>query len=197
LQGILRTIDAQHPCGWIVDLQNDAGGNMWPMLAGLGPILGEGRLGAFAAPDGPEAVWSYADGRVAEAGRPRARVPGAGYRPASADAPVAVLISQATASSGEAVAIAFIGRPNSRMFGQRTRGLSTSNNQFILSDGAMINLSVSVFADRNGRRYPSGIEPDEPAATSARAPIPAAASDWLRQQPACSPQSFTNDHPRP
>jgi carboxyl-terminal processing protease len=73
------------------------------------------------------------------------------------------------------------------MFGRSTRGLSTSNNQFSLSDGAMINVSVSTFADRNGRRYPSGIDPDESAATSAGAAVPPAAIDWLRRQPACLP----------
>ena len=31
--------------GWIVDLRTDGGGNMWPMMAGLGPILGEGIMG--------------------------------------------------------------------------------------------------------------------------------------------------------
>ncbi|HZT75855.1 MAG TPA: S41 family peptidase [Vicinamibacterales bacterium] len=188
LHRIVQAVEAQHPCGWIVDLQNDGGGNMWPMLAGLGPILGEGRLGAFIDPEGRQTTWSYASGAAREADQPRARVLGAGYRSQAATAPVAVLISRGTASSGEAVTIAFVGRPNTRSFGQPTRGLSTSNDQFLLSDGAIINLSVSVFADRNGHQYPSGIDPDERAVTSASAPIPSAATAWLRQQPACLAQ---------
>ena len=158
---------------------------MWPMLAGLGPLLGEGRLGAFIDPEGRETTWSYAAGAATEADRPRARVLGADYGLEVTRAPVAVLIGRGTASSGEALTIAFIGRPNTRSFGQPTRGLSTSNDQFLLNDGAIINLSVSVFADRNGHQYPAGIDPDERAVASATAPIPSVATDWLRQQPAC------------
>ena len=36
--------------GWIVDLRQDGGGNMWPMLAGLQPFLGTGVLGYFQGP---------------------------------------------------------------------------------------------------------------------------------------------------
>ena len=50
----------------------------------------------------------------------------------------AAVISSLTASSGEAVTIAFIGRLNARTFGERTRGLTTSNDQFLLSDGAVL-----------------------------------------------------------
>jgi len=32
--------------GWIVDLRGNGGGNMWPMLAGVGPVLGEGVVGS-------------------------------------------------------------------------------------------------------------------------------------------------------
>jgi hypothetical protein len=41
------TADAEPPCGWIVDLRNNGGGNMYPMVAGVGPILGEGVAGYF------------------------------------------------------------------------------------------------------------------------------------------------------
>jgi carboxyl-terminal processing protease len=185
LQRAVEEADAEHPCGWVVDLQTNGGGNMWPMLAGLGPILGTGRLGGFVDPDGVITTWSYADGAAAEANQPRAHVIGGSYRSRASTAAVAVLIGRATASSGEAVAIAFIGRPNTRSFGQRTRGLTTSNDQFRLSDGAILNLSVSAFADRNGGVYPDGIDPDEPTVAVAAEPIPTAARHWLLAQPAC------------
>jgi len=59
LHHIVQDIGAQHPRGWIVDLQTNTGGNMWPMLAGLGPILGEGALGGFLDVDNVEVPWSY------------------------------------------------------------------------------------------------------------------------------------------
>ncbi len=41
LQAIVGELASKGPCGWIVDLRGNGGGNMWPMLAGVGPILGE------------------------------------------------------------------------------------------------------------------------------------------------------------
>lgn len=35
------------PCGWVLDLREDTGGNMYPMLAGLWPFLGDEILGYF------------------------------------------------------------------------------------------------------------------------------------------------------
>jgi hypothetical protein len=75
--------------------------------------------------------------------------------------PVAVLVGPATASSGEALAIAFRGRPSTRLFGATTRGLTTSNRVFPLSDGSLLNLSTAAFADRTGTSYPNGVTPDE------------------------------------
>src|SRR6266852_3501529 len=53
LQRIVADLDRQHPAGWVVDLRGNVGGNMWPMLAGIGPVLGEGdHLGEFFSTDG-------------------------------------------------------------------------------------------------------------------------------------------------
>ena len=117
--------------------------------------------------------------------RTRARVIGAPYQIRERAPPVAILLGPATASSGEAVAVAFRQRPNTRAFGQRTRGLSTSNELFRLSDGAAINLTVAMFADRDGRRYPDGVEPDQPTPSTPLDVIPPAATAWLAGQPTC------------
>src|SRR5690348_5042975 len=48
LQRIIGDLDRYHPDGWVVDLRGNVGGNMWPMLAGIGPLLGENdHLGEF------------------------------------------------------------------------------------------------------------------------------------------------------
>ena len=44
-------------CGWIIDLRGNGGGNMYPMLAGLKPFLGDTVLGAFVGPDKTRANW--------------------------------------------------------------------------------------------------------------------------------------------
>jgi carboxyl-terminal processing protease len=44
-------------CGWIVDLRQNTGGNMWPMLAGLKPLLGDTGLGTFEGRSGRSPAW--------------------------------------------------------------------------------------------------------------------------------------------
>lgn len=37
IQKLIASLEASRPLGWIVDLRGNGGGNMWPMLTGLGP----------------------------------------------------------------------------------------------------------------------------------------------------------------
>ena len=52
MQQIIADIDQTPTCGWVVDLQGNTGGSFGPMLAGIGPVLGEGRVGSFTPPGG-------------------------------------------------------------------------------------------------------------------------------------------------
>jgi carboxyl-terminal processing protease len=65
--------------------------------------------------------------------------------------------------------VAFAGRARSRRFGQGTRGVPTGSTTISLADGAMLVLTVTVYADRTGTRYDGVIPPDE-----------AVAIDWTR-----------------
>jgi len=162
---ILTELTAQGPKGWIVDLRGNTGGNMWPMLAGIGPILGDGSVGSFVANDG-NVSWFYQDGKTGT------RNP-AGLETVSLTlqeepvlqspsvAPVAVLVDSSTASSAEAITIAFHGRPASRSFGSRTAGKSTAVQPFKLDDGAELYLTTAIDADRSGKAYPDGFSPDQ------------------------------------
>src|SRR4051812_15802719 len=47
IQQQIKELETHAPCGWIVDIRGNRGGSMWPMLAGVGPILGEGLVGEF------------------------------------------------------------------------------------------------------------------------------------------------------
>jgi carboxyl-terminal processing protease len=94
---------------------------------------------------------------------------------------VAVLLDQRVASSGEATAIAFHGRPDTRFFGIPTCGLSTSNSMFVLSDGSSLNLSVALMADRNLVEFGEEFHPDEVIADHEAAV--ARAMEWLRSRP--------------
>ena len=92
--------------------------------------------------------------------------------------PIAILTGPSTISSGEIVTVAFRGQALTRSFGQPTRGLSTCNEDFALSDGAEIALTVAVYVDRTGERYGGAIQPDELVAGD-REKLCEVASAWL------------------
>jgi len=171
-------LDMHAPVGWIVDLTDNGGGNMWPMLAGLGPLLGERPLGAFAFPDQLPVPWFYTAGQAGVGETCLANTMTGGYQLHNPDKPVAVLTSARTASSGEAVVLAFCGSAQTRRFGTPTRGLTTANEGFDLPDGATISLTVATFMDRAGRSYDGPIAPDQLIEGPSTA-LQAAAAAWI------------------
>ncbi len=160
IQQQIRRADQEEPRGWIVDLRGNTGGNMWPMLLGIGPILGEGVAGSFVDPDGPRSKWGYRAGAVKLSGDSVLALK-APYALKRRPTRVAVLMDGATVSSGEALVVAFRGRGGTRFFGQPTCGRSTANRPFRLSNGAVLFLTVSRLADRTGRVYEGRLVPDE------------------------------------
>jgi carboxyl-terminal processing protease len=175
---ILTDLSAQNPRGWIVDLRGNMGGDMWPMLTGIGPILGEGIVGSFVAADG-NITWFYQDGRTGTRNSSGLETVSLNLQdmplrvtPAE---PVAVLVDSSTASSAEAVTIAFHGREQTRFFGQHTAGRSMAVQPFKLPDGAQLFLTTAIDADRTGKPFPDGFTPDQvfPAVST----MPAETSD--------------------
>ncbi|MBC2869442.1 S41 family peptidase [Streptomyces mexicanus] len=182
--------DGAGACGWVVDLRPETGGGMWPVLAVAGPILGDGTAGMFVDADGRKSVWSIKDGAPYLDGKSQGW--STGGRPlATSRPPVAVLTGRRTSSAGEAVAVAFRGRPNTRSFGEPTFGVPTGNASYRLSDGATLFITGVKDADRTGRTYDAPIPPDEevvkdprPAARHQDAVLDAA-QNWLLEQAAC------------
>lgn len=191
VQKIIRDIDSQSPCGWMIDLQENRGGTTSAMLAGIGPVLGEGRVGSFltvsrsADKELQPLNWFYENGVIRieqEKARPT-EVDGGGYKLKRPDPPVAILTSKLTASAAEAVVVAFAGRPNTRRFGIATAGVPTGNRIIPLSDGAAIVLTMLYDVDRTGKIYDGPIAPDE--VITDKGETLKAATKWLLNQPAC------------
>ncbi len=163
LQRIVAELDQSHPSGWVVDLRGNAGENLSPMLAGIGPVLGEGTRVGESVSTQSRFSWSYLNGIASEgSGRAKstASVQGAPYR-LTGTPKVAVLIDGTTGFAAEGVAIAFHGRANTRFFGEHTAGFSSITEATLLADGASLNLVSGVQADRTGRLYFDGMDPDE------------------------------------
>ncbi|MET3982594.1 S41 family peptidase [Streptomyces sp. PvR034] len=160
-QGRAAVKDAEREgaaCGWILDLRQNTGGNVWPMFAVAAPLLGEGTVGSFAFPDGSSTPWYVKDRRPGLNGEESPWGPADPL--GTPDPAVAVLTDGGTASAAEALLIAFKGRPNTRTFGTASYGVPTSNDGFPLSDGAVINVTTALDADRGGRIYDRAVPPD-------------------------------------
>ena len=181
LKNGLIAMDEATTCGWIVDLRFNRGGNMWPMLWGLDPLLGEGPFGYFVTATN-RIPWTRTGG---DADGPILPLPDArpdllpAFELVNADRPLALLLGEQTASSGEMTAMALIGRGGVRSFGTATAGLSTANSTHTMPDGAHLVITVSNAADRTGTVADGALHPD--VATSVEN-APFAARDWLFEQ---------------
>lgn len=165
------------------------------MLAGVGPLLGDTVIGRFES--GPDAQrWLYrrgmsgllhANGTVDTI----TQVTVAPIAELERNAPLALLFDGGTGSSGEAVAVAFLGRPGTRGFGEATAGFATSNRGSRLADGASMVVTTGYYTDRTGREHAERLEPDTLVTGGvASFPFPTdrvarTAAAWVRAQPGC------------
>ncbi len=177
IQQLIKTIDTIFINGWIVDLRGNGGGNLYPMIAGLGPLIGEGNLGCSLKRNGKIRSWSYQKGTVIDIisnnflikNGEKIKLANKITRTVSVSSPyyirnknskIAIIINNKTCSAGEFTAISFIGKSNVKLFGQISAGLTTDNDAFLLTDGSLLNLATSLAADRNMKIYNDGIIPD-------------------------------------
>ena len=189
----IADVDSATTCGWIIDLRTNFGGNSDPMVAAVGEILGDGVFAGFANSDGTVDMQAYEDGSVFDADDSAgdSLIDGPIYTPENPDSAVALLIGPVTGSAGEYTVIGFIGRPETRTFGEPSADLTTGISGFVLMDGGAIGLATSAMIDRSGTAYPSGIEPDTVIESDVAGildpadPVAAAATEWLLQQPSC------------
>jgi carboxyl-terminal processing protease len=172
----LMQMDKAKICGWIIDLRENDGGNMWPMLSGIDPLLGPSPFGSFPTDKNGAEKWVRANSYIYPTSEQVVETP-PNFQLQHAAAPVAVLVGPTTASSGEMTAISFIGRKDARLFGNPTAGYMSANKTYPLSDGAILLLTSAGAADRLGREYVGPILPHEQT-DSEKSVL--AAKQWLK-----------------
>jgi hypothetical protein len=170
----LMNFTAARICRFIIDLRNNTGGNMYPMIAGVSALLGSEPYGYFEEPGEPERVWNS----LKSVGLEDQRNPA--FPSWLSLAPVAVLIDGDTGSSGEFTAMAFKGRVHTRFFGEDTAGFVTANSTYSLPDGAILVVTSAFAKDRNRTLYRKALTPDK--ATPRGQLTLDAAVVWLKQQ---------------
>lgn len=160
IQHLIADLDRQNPGGWIIDLRKNTGGNCWPMLAGIGPLLGNGTCGYFVSAKEKIPI-IYNNGTAFQGRYRRCSTGKPGYTLKTTQKPIIVLTGNRTVSSGEIVALAFKGKEQVAFYGEPTAGYTTANATYTLSDNSMLVLSVCQEADRNGKICEGRIMPDE------------------------------------
>ena len=151
---MIKKLDTENEIkGWIIDLRTNTGGSIYPMILGVESLVGDGTLGYFITKEN-KVPWILENGKFGnnEIAQP--------YKLKNSSSKIAILIGNKTGSAGEATAIAFIGKSNVKLFGQPTRGLTSANSTFPLSDGRALALATSFEMDRTGKEYREHINPD-------------------------------------
>ncbi len=183
LQSGIRRLSDAGIRDWIVDLRSNWGGDMWPMLAGLGPFLGHGMVGHFVYPDGSEIPWSYSNGAARLGESTIVDVDSEPYDLQVSNPRIAVLIGDGTSSSGEAVVVAFRGLAGVKTFGSTTSGMTTAIEGKRLCDGSVVGISTAAFADRDSQIYSGKLVPDVPVEqTGSGDAVLGAAREWMNSE---------------
>ncbi len=72
-------------------------------------------------------------------------------------------MNKVTGSSAEFITAAFVGQKNVKLIGVNTQGLTSGNQEYKLSDGSFLVLTIGNIVDRSGKEYRiigEGIAPD-------------------------------------
>jgi hypothetical protein len=154
IREIRRWIRSHALKGLLIDLREHEGGNMWPFLQGLSPLLGGSSLLAFglekeSRKTGENWINMGKLGGIHTGTYVRRDLP---FR-------VAVLVGKHTGSSGEFTALVFHGRKHARLFGATTAGYTSNNTTFRYRKSVFLNLTTHGVTGYNGRFYNGGKHP--------------------------------------
>lgn len=128
--------------GVVIDLRDNRGGNMYPMIAAVHRFLPDDDMLRFRSRKGMQPV--SCDFVMRSVGM---------ERQPSIECPVAILTDEWTASSGEAVLICFRGLEKVRVFGSPTAGYASANTPFPLPDGSQLVLTTGCDVARTGEEF--------------------------------------------
>ena len=143
---------------WILDLRYNGGGNMHPMAEGIASIIGNGKVGGSKGlTDEESSIWKVENGDFYY---DNYSVQLANDCETSKNPKVAVLTSVYTASSGEAIAVIFKERENTKFFGEKTLGMITVTDWHVIDNSTAMTISVSYYKDRNGNVYNEYVDVD-------------------------------------
>jgi carboxyl-terminal processing protease len=159
IQDSLAKLNPAKLKGIVIDLRLNTGGNMWPMVLGVGNLVSNGKSGSFIYPDvSKNESWLVKDTSIYSDTTKVCSVKALGK--VNPKIKIVVLTSPYTASSGEATAITFKGQKNACIIGDTTAGYTTANESFSIY-GVEFIMAQAAEADRNGKIYYKNVPPDK------------------------------------
>ena len=132
--------------GVVIDLRDNHGGNMYPMISAIAPLLPEGTLLSFKTRKRTSPI--TLDFVVRSSGLSTEDI---SKFPDST--PIAILINDWTGSSGEATLLCFRGLENVRTFGIPTAGYASANQSFLMADGYTLLITIGCDVARTGEVF--------------------------------------------
>ncbi|MCR8969054.1 S41 family peptidase [Facklamia sp. 7083-14-GEN3] len=142
--------------GIVLDLRENVGGHVMPMFAALMPILQDGEVFSENLKGGTANAYLI-NGKIFKKNEDLFLYDHEDVM----DTPIAILLSEDTASSGEAMYMSLMGLENIRSFGQPTGGYNSIMQGYRLSSEYYLNLTNGMMQSRDGQIFnEEPIEPD-------------------------------------
>jgi len=151
---------SKNPKKLIIDLRTNIGGNMYPMLSGLGVLFPEMKLGGDSK-DGESfySDWEIKEGNFYMWGNQMTSIP-LNCECKNKVRKYVVLTSRYTTSSGETVASSLKGQENITLVGERTAGYSSTNSWYQISEEILFSPAIAYYMSIDKTFHKNGIVPD-------------------------------------
>lgn len=132
--------------GVVIDLRDNSGGNMFPMISAVAPLLPDGTLLSFKTRKRTSPI--PLDYVLRSSGLNQADI-----SKFPEGTPTAILVNDWTGSSGEATLLCFRGLENTRTFGIPTAGYASANVSFPMADDYTLLITTGCDVARTGEVF--------------------------------------------
>ncbi len=159
----VNDLQKHNPKGWIIDLRGNFGGMLYPMYAAVAPFIDRNNAVGTKDAEGAIEYYNYKKGKFYEGSTATQVFQLTEKEPRHVKKPIAILVNRITGSSAEFITAAFAGQKNIKIIGTHTQGLTSGNQEYKLSDGSFLVLTIGNIIDRTGKEYSiigEGITPD-------------------------------------
>jgi len=149
VEGVLKKWDVDNLNGLIIDLRKHSGGNMWPAIESLKTILGNNVT-----------LLSFSNVKTKKSDNKWVNIKNGKINNGKYISnklvyirPIAILVSDDTASSGEFIAATFYGRENVKIFGDntiKTAGALSANTSIKINNDITLFITVTLCTTADG-----------------------------------------------